>query len=345
VLVLTRKWLLHYCALCLWIAPHCWGSGDESSPSLFRHFQKPVTPRSDNTPHPAVVRVLVEESQAHSSGSGALVAAHDRYGLVVTNWHVVRESNGKISIVFPDGFRSAATILKTDPLWDLAALLIWRSPATPLVISQTAPQPGEPLMIAGYGLGDYRAVAGKCTQYVAPSDRHPYEIVELSVQARQGDSGGPILNERGELAGVLFGASRGSTSGSYCGRVRSFLKSAWPELDAPSSTPTVETPLVAFETSRPRLDDQEKGEAGALVPIQDSPPPTRPEPAAIGINEQPPLERPAIVFTPPPPLAPVARGMTWEQIAGPSLFDQAKTVLAMIGVLAVWGHLARWLAG
>jgi hypothetical protein len=53
-------------------------------------------------------------------------------------------------------------------------------------------------------------------------------MVEVNVQARQGDSGGPIFNEQGELAGVLFGAGRGTTSGSYAGRVERFLAGAWP---------------------------------------------------------------------------------------------------------------------
>ena len=43
-------------------------------------------------------------------------------GLVVTNWHVVRDATGQVEVVFPDGFRSAAKVLATDPDWDLAAL-------------------------------------------------------------------------------------------------------------------------------------------------------------------------------------------------------------------------------
>ena len=53
----------------------------------------------------------------------------------------------------------------------------------------------------------------------------PSEMVELSAAARNGDSGGPILNSRGELAGVLFGTAFGRTTGSYCGRLRWFLAS------------------------------------------------------------------------------------------------------------------------
>jgi hypothetical protein len=43
------------------------------------------------------------------------------------------------------------------------------------------------------------------------------------VPARNGDSGGPIFNDRGEIAGVLFGSDSSSTMGSYCGRLRQFL--------------------------------------------------------------------------------------------------------------------------
>lgn len=78
-------------------------------------------------------------------------------------------------------------------------------------------------MIAGYGQGDYRISYGPCTQYLSPSPGLPAELVELRAIARQGDSGGPIFNARGELAGVLFGSGFGETMGAYCGRVRSFL--------------------------------------------------------------------------------------------------------------------------
>jgi hypothetical protein len=56
------------------------------------------------------------------------------------------------------------------------------------------------------------------------------EIVELSAAARHGDSGGPILNSRGEIAGVLFGEGGGRTDGSYCGRVQKFLQLASADL-------------------------------------------------------------------------------------------------------------------
>ena len=176
-----------------------------------------------SAPHPAVVRVIAPGRNSVSYGSGALVAVSQYHGLVVTNWHVIREATGTIHVLFPNGFRSPATVLRADRDWDLAALAIWRPPVEPIPLAREAPRPGQWLWIAGYGKGSYRTAAGRCTQYFAPGTNMPHEIVELSVGAREGDSGGPILNERGELAGVLFGTSWGTTMGSYCGRVERFL--------------------------------------------------------------------------------------------------------------------------
>ena len=180
------------------------------------------------TPHPSVARITVIEKDGISYGSGTLVDSRGQFGLVVTNWHVIRDAAGHITVEFPDGFKSAAQVAKTDKDWDLAALSISRPNATPVPVSAAAPQPGEPLTIAGYGSGDYRMASGQCTQYLAPGIDLPYEMVELSAEARQGDSGGPIFNQKGELAGVLFGSGPGYTSGSYGGRVLRFLTSVVP---------------------------------------------------------------------------------------------------------------------
>jgi hypothetical protein len=178
---------------------------------------------SFSTPHPSVVRVVAPERDGTSYGSGSLVAVDETSGLVLTNWHVVRDAAGPIVVHFPDGFHSGAVLLRVDRDWDLAALAIRRPNVQPIPLASQTPQPGDPLTIIGYGGGSYRAVTGQCTQYVSPGDNFPMEMVELSAPARNGDSGGPILNSRGELAGVLFGTAFGRTTGSYCGRVRGFV--------------------------------------------------------------------------------------------------------------------------
>ncbi len=135
---------------------------------------------SFSAPHAAVVRIVVPERDGTTYGSGALVAVSESSGLVVTNWHVVRDGAGPVAVYFPDGFRSGAVVLRVDRDWDLAALAIWRPNVQPIALSAQAPRPGDALTIAGYGSGPYRAVTGQCTQYVSPGGNQPFEMIELS---------------------------------------------------------------------------------------------------------------------------------------------------------------------
>jgi hypothetical protein len=202
-------------------------------------------PVPKQTPHPAVVRVVATDRDGLSLGSGTLVDANDDYGLIITNWHVVRDAVGPIEVVFPDGFHSPARVVRTDREWDLASLLIWKPAVQPVPISTDPPRPGDRLTIAGYGSGNYKMQSGACTQYLAPAPGKPLEIVELAAAARHGDSGGPILNTRGELAGVLFGEGGGRTDGSYGGRVHQFLQLTANDLQKLPST------NLAKSTSQP----------------------------------------------------------------------------------------------
>lgn len=184
--------------------------------------------------HPSVVRVRSVESDGISNGSGTLIGVDEKRGYIITNWHVVKGASGTISVEFPDGFRSAATVMKMDKEWDLAILVIWKPTAPPMPLSPHLPSPGEPLIIAGYGQGAFRSAEGTMTEFVAPSDSSPFEMFEVSTAARQGDSGGPIVNRNGQLAGVLFGAGDGRTTGSHVGRLRAFLDEAFrPSAPAP----------------------------------------------------------------------------------------------------------------
>ena len=205
-----------------------WGFGAQPQPQPNANWEPEAFSDyllSGQTPHPAVVRIVAAEKAGASLGSGVLVDANREQALVLTNWHVVRDSRSAVLVQFPDGFQTAGTVVRWDEAWDLAALVIWKPQATPVPLAATPPAPGDLLTIAGYGRGPYRAQTGRCTEYLSPGTGYPKEFVELSAGARQGDSGGPILNERGELAGVLFGQNNGHTIGSCSTRLRTFLAS------------------------------------------------------------------------------------------------------------------------
>ncbi len=217
-------------------------AGRDSAPPIGGAVEKTrggVPSGATSRPHPAVVRVIASEGSMVSYGSGSLVVAGNGRGIIVTNWHVVRDHRGPVLVVFPGGFQTRGITKAVDRLWDLAAVEIPQPPVEPLPLASQPPTPGEDLLIAGYGRGSYRAALGQCTGFASPNPRSPPEMVEVSVTARKGDSGGPILNSREELAGVLFGAGSGRTTGSHVVRVRQFLRPWLVGTSAFATTPEV----------------------------------------------------------------------------------------------------------
>ncbi|MDR3110277.1 MAG: serine protease [Planctomycetaceae bacterium] len=197
-----------------------------SSSSL--HSSEPLA--EVERPHPSVARIVAFDSQGQQFGSGTLVDEYGDYGVVITNWHVIDNCNGLVHVHFPNGFSSFGAVVASDQRWDLAVLLVSKTPlSTPkLSIAKEVPRVGDPLWIVGYGAGTYRMAGGRCLRFLAPEiengKRAEFDCIELSIDARLGDSGGPILNQDGEVAGVLFGSDLKNTAGSHCGRVRSFVK-------------------------------------------------------------------------------------------------------------------------
>ena len=251
-------------------------------------------------PHPAVARIRSLESNATSFGTGTLIYRQGNQGILVTNDHVIRDAQDDILVTFPNGFRSSAKVIIRDPRWDLAALLIWSPEIDPVVITGQPAKPGDRLTIAGYGSGRYRSVSGICSQYVSPGANLPHEMVELRAVARNGDSGGPIFNQKGELAGVLFGAGWRSTSGSYSGRVQKFLN---PVIQRMQSTQTKESTTVTAPAAKiTGLNFEDAAGQQEIEPMDVNTEPTEPEytlPSNELLSELQKLPQPDELETPP----------------------------------------------
>jgi hypothetical protein len=289
------------------------------------------------TPHPAVARIVVPEEGAIAYGSGTLVDVRDQYGLVVTNWHVVRDSQGVVEVKFPGGFRSHARPLKVDSNWDLAALVIWRPPIEPVKLATMPPRPGDLLTIHGYGRGQYRIATGRCTTYYAPRLNFPHEMVELDVEARQGDSGGPIFNDRGEIAGVLFGAGQGTTLGSYAPRVSNFLASLAPDIGQVKDQAQVAVADRPAPNVQPVNDEYRNGSVTKypsspwspevkLTPVNHPPTTIAGTQPASNTQRSQSVEKEAIVCS-------VAATTGW--------YEPTKSALALVGLLAIALRLVK----
>jgi hypothetical protein len=298
-------------------------------------------PTEDIHPHPAVVRIIVPENGSTSYGSGTLVDVLGKHALVLTNFHVVSDAASPPTVLFADGFRSLAHVVKADRDWDLAALVIWRPQVEPVPLATVPPRPGEMLAIAGYGQGPYRLASGRCTNYLAPNARLPREMVELQAAARQGDSGGPIFNHRGELAGVLWGEGNGYTTGSYCGRVRQFLYGVVPDGSSADGQQLVAVPprdiarrsamatLTSSNTSAARTNSFNSNgvhQGSALGTSLSS----RPSVALASYDAD--LPDASSAGTP---------SFDWLNLVGRTRPEQGKTILALLGVLAIGLRVRR----
>jgi S1-C subfamily serine protease len=290
------------------------------------------------TPHPAVARVIVPEGGVTSFGSGTLVDVREQYGLVVTNWHVVRDSCGVVKVVFPSGFRSDARPLKVDSNWDLAALVIWRPQIEPVKIASQPPRPGDVLTIHGYGRGQYRIATGRCTAYYAPHRNFPMEMVELDVEARQGDSGGPILNQQGEIAGVLFGAGQGTTLGSFAPRVSNFLASLAPDIGQVKDQAQVAVADRPAPNVEPVNDEYRNGTidkypSSAWRPICEADS-TKPNAAEKGVQLVANHNRLTGAVD-------QSEEQAWKSVDENRWFDRTKSGLAILGLLAIGLRLVK----
>jgi hypothetical protein len=176
-------------------------------------------------PRPAVCRIECGAGPAKDCGSGVLVEARDGRSKVLTAWHVVRGDRNAITLRWPDGTSGPARVVAWDSAWDLAVLSAAAPSAAPVPIAARPPAVGDRLTLAGYGPVPftYREASGEVTQFVGPMGRYPMHMVEIRAAARQGDSGGPIFNDRGELVAVLFGEARGLTAGSHVTEIRRML--------------------------------------------------------------------------------------------------------------------------
>jgi hypothetical protein len=168
---------------------------------------------------PAHCRITVADG---SAGSGTLVRRSDSTGVVLTCAHLFDNATGRIIVSFTNGQRFAARLIERDRAHDLAALLIRRPDVEPIAVSND--DPDGVLSACGFGPdGQLRCFRGNITG-AAIAVGAMYPSLTISGAARPGDSGGGVLDARGELVGVVWGQRDGLTYVT-CGRpVREFLK-------------------------------------------------------------------------------------------------------------------------
>ncbi len=179
---------------------------------FFRHFQSPdqddqdedATPAPAPTPAPTRPRTQRRPPTVERGlGSGTIVDAKN--GIVLTNWHVVGGAT-EVKIITADGKSYSTDWVKGDPQSDLAVLKIKNSEGlidTPLGNSDDM-QVGDLVLAIGSPEGLEQTVTmGIISAKGRTTGRGAYEsFIQTDAAVNHGNSGGPLVNMKGEIVGV-----------------------------------------------------------------------------------------------------------------------------------------------
>ena len=141
----------------------------------------------------------------HGLGSGVIISPD---GYIVTNNHVV-DGAMDVRVTMSDRRILKAKVVGNDPLTDLAVLKIDGSnfPSVPLGDS-TKLHPGQTVLAFGNPLGfRFSVTRGIVSALNRPNPdssdaRKPGQFIQTDAAINQGNSGGPLVDARGEVVGI-----------------------------------------------------------------------------------------------------------------------------------------------
>lgn len=156
----------------------------------------------------SIVRITSFGCGGVISGSGFVVASD----LVITNAHVI--AGARRPIVKYGSQSYAGTVVLFDPNLDLAAIRISGLHAPVLALDKQQVSAGTPIAVLGYPNGDYTVSSGvvRDNQIVYGGSIYGVgtfgrAIYEAQVAVEAGSSGGPMILQNGQVAGIIFAMS------------------------------------------------------------------------------------------------------------------------------------------
>lgn len=162
------------------------------------------------------------EKKEVGGGSGFIVSED---GLILTNKHVVSDNKAEYTVLTNDGKKYPAKVLALNPVQDLAIVKIEikdiKLSAIKLGDSSNI-QIGQTAIAIGNALGEFRntvsvgIISGLSRTISASDSTGAREILEDIIQTdaaiNSGNSGGPLLNLKGEVIGINTAIVQGANN-------------------------------------------------------------------------------------------------------------------------------------
>ncbi|MHA7240531.1 S1C family serine protease [Arthrobacter sp. TMS1-12-1] len=150
---------------------------------------------------PSVVTVFTEGG----IGSGVI---YTEDGLILTNEHVVR-GNEEVEVAFADGRRVSGTVEAADAVSDVALVQADRRGLPAATFQPDLPRIGELAVVIGSPLGfENTATSGIVSGLhreipgSAASSQSLVDLIQTDAAISPGNSGGAVVNGRGEIMGI-----------------------------------------------------------------------------------------------------------------------------------------------
>jgi serine protease Do len=144
--------------------------------------------------------LVIVRGRRYGAGAGIV---WDANGLILTNSHVVGR-HMPIVVLQNDG-EYGSRLIARDPDVDLALLSIEASGLTPLKPAPVSPRVGEMVFAFGHPWGQRNTVTrGIVSALVSAQNRRgdTLPIVRSDAPLAPGNSGGPLVNAKGEVVGI-----------------------------------------------------------------------------------------------------------------------------------------------
>jgi serine protease Do len=166
--------------------------------------------------------VILVRGSMGSSGSGVI---WDRPGLVITNHHVVPGQAAELTIA--GGRRLRARVVRRAPALDLAALEVEGELGDGAKVGDSDTlRVGDLVVAVGNPMGERNAPSLGIVASAAD------DVLRLSITLRPGNSGGALVNARGEVVGIPHMVTGNGLALAVSSRsVRRFLSGATGEVE------------------------------------------------------------------------------------------------------------------